>query len=166
MTVRIPIINNTYRPDDSIYVAPLSSTLTLTNAKEQLGINWPYPTGSDLGFHVTFDIPENYSSSPVIVLRGIIDGTPANTFAVGCQQLSRASSESVDTAYEAEDTASNGTWTGYADEDIYEISITLTPASAYVAGDEVFCYIYRDDDVDTTTFSFILLNAYFEYTEA
>lgn len=166
MTVRIPIINSTYTPDDGVYPIKLSQAMTLTNAKEQLAIVMPYPTGTDLGFEVSFDIPENYSSSPVIVLRGVIDGTPASTFGVGVQQLSRADSEAVDTAYEAEDTASNGTWTGYADEDVYEISITLTPASAYVAGDEVLCKIYRDDSVDLTTWDFLLLNAYFEYTEA
>lgn len=166
MTVQIPIINHTLAPDTGVYISKLTSQMSLTNVKNQLCIVMPFPTGADLGFELSFVIPQNYSSSPVLVIKGVLDGTPANVLAFGAQQLSRADSESIDTAYEAEDAASNSTWTGYADEDEYEETITLTPDAAYVAGDEIYLKFYRDDSVDTTTFDFLLTHLLFQYTEA
>jgi hypothetical protein len=166
MTVEIPILGASLMPDDGVYFSKLSAELTLTNAKEQGCYFMPYPTGSDLGLEVGFTVPQNYASAPVIVIRGILDGTPANVLAFAAQQLGRDDSEAVDTAYETEDTASNSTWTGYADEDFYEETITLTPASAYVAGDYVLLKFYRDDSADTTTFNFLLLDLLFQYTES
>jgi len=165
MTVQIPILNHTLAPDSGVYVSKLSSELSLTNAKQQLCVVMPAPSGADLGFELAFTIPQNYSSSPVLVIKGVLDGTPANVLAFGAQQLSVADSEAVDAAYEAEDTANNSTWTGYADEDMYEETITLTPASAYVAGDTVLLKFYRDDSADTTTFNFLLTDLLFQYTE-
>lgn len=166
MTIRMSILNHTLAPDTGVYISKLSSQLTLTNAKQQLCIVMPFPTGSDLGFEVAFKIPENYSADPVLVITGVIDGTPANILGFGATQLSRADSEAVDTAYEAEDTASNSSWTGYADEDQYIETITLTPAAAYVAGDTVYLKFYRDDSVDTQTIDFLLTDLEFQYTEA
>jgi hypothetical protein len=166
MTVRFDILNTTTMFDDGVYPSILDEEMTLTNAKEQACIVMAYPTGTDIGVHLAFEIPQNYSSAPAIILRGVIDGSPANTLGVAAQQLSRADSEAVDTAYETEDTASNGTWTGYADEDEYEISITLTPAAAYVAGDTVYLWVYRDDNVDTTTWNFLVTRVIFSYTES
>ena len=77
-----------------------------------------------------------------------------------------AHSETVDVAYGTEDLASNSTWTGLSDEEIYIETITLTPAAAFVAGDLVLMKFYRDDSVDTSTFDFILMDLLFEYTEA
>jgi len=102
----------------------------------------------------------------VLVLRGIIDGTPANVFGIGAQLLEVAAAATVDAAYEAEDVASNSTWTGYADEEIYELSITLTPASAFTAGREVLIRYYRDDSVDTQTINFLLTELFFEFNDA
>lgn len=166
VTIRIPILNHTLAPDVGVYVSKLSSQLSLTNVKNQLCVVMPFPTGADLGFEVSFVVPENYSADPVLVIRGVIDGTPANVLAFGAQQLSRADSEAVDTAYETEDVASNSTWTGYADEDEYVEALALTPASAYAAGDEVYLKFYRDDSVDTQTIDFLLTHLEFQYTEA
>lgn len=162
-TARIDITGN-FIPDAGVYLSKLASELTLTNTKNQFCYVMPAPTGADLGGELCFEIPQNYSSTPKLVFRGIIDGTPANTFGIGAQLLQRAASDSVDTAYEAEDTASNGTWTGYADEDEYELSITLTPASAFTVGNSVYIKAYRDDSVDTTTWNFLLTRLSFEYT--
>jgi hypothetical protein len=68
-------------------------------------------------------------------------------------------------AYETEDLASNSTWTGYAAEEMYEETITLTPASAYTVGDTVLLSFYRDDSVDTTTFDFLLTELAFRYSD-
>lgn len=165
MTTEISVIGN-LAPDSGVYFSKLASQLTLTNAKNQFCWVFVFPTGADIGGELQFTIPQNYSSSPALVFKGVIDGTPANTFGVGVQQLGRDDSEAVDTAYEAEDTATNATWTGYADEDMYEISVTLTPASAYVAGDTVFMKVYRDDSADTTTWDFLVTDILFQYTEA
>ena len=166
MTVEIPVLGSDLQFEDGVYPSKLSSELTLTNAKAQMCIVMPYPTGADLGISFSFVIPQNYDSAPVLVLRGILNGTPANVMAFGVTQLGRDDSEAVDTAYEAQDLASNSTWTGYANEDQYEETITLTPASAYQPGDVVYCRLYRDDSVDTTTFDFLLQHVAFQYTEA
>lgn len=165
MTTEISVLGN-FSPDTGVYVSKLGSQLSLTNAKNQLCWVMPYPTGSDIGGELLFTIPQNYGSNPVLVIRGVIDGTPAGVLAFGAQQVSADDSETVDVAYETEDVASNNTWTGYADEDNYEEAITLTPAAAYVAGDVVLLKLYRDDSVDTTTFDFLLLDLAFQYTEA
>lgn len=166
MTTQLSILNHTLAPDTGVYISKLTSQMALTNVKNQICVVMPFPTGSDLGFEVAFTVPQYYSSSPVLVARGVIDGTPANTFGIGAQLLQVAASATIDAAYEAEDTASNGTWTGYADEEIYTLSITLTPSSAFVAGNTVFIKFYRDDSVDSTTWDFLLLDLLFQYTEA
>jgi hypothetical protein len=167
MTIEISVLNHTLGFDDGVFVSRLGSELTLTNAKEQLCIVMPTPSGGgDLGFEVEFAIPLNYSSSPVLRLWGVIDGTPSGTFGVGAQLLERNISESVDAAYEAEDTASNATWTGYAAEEYYYIDITLTPGTAFTGGRRLLLRIYRDDNVDTDVFPFLLTDALFQYTES
>lgn len=166
MTVQIPIINSSFAPDTGVYVSKLTSQMSLTNVKQQLCVVMPFPTGADLGFEFEFTIPQDYSSSPVLVIKGVLDGTPANVLAFGLTQIAVADSESVDVAYEAEDLASNSTWTGYADEDMYQITITITPTASYTAGKTVFGKFFRDDSVDTTTFDFLLTDLLFQYTEA
>lgn len=166
MTTQIPILGNSLAFDNGVYPSKLNAELTLTNNKNQLCIVMPYPTGSDLGIELSFTVPQNYSGSPVLVIKGILDGTPANVLAFGCQQVSAADSETVDVAYEAEDLTNNSTWTGYANEDHFFTLITLTPSSAYVAGDMVYLKLYRDDSVDTTTFNFLLTDLLFQYAEA
>lgn len=162
----ISILNATLNFDAGVYPSKLSSELTLTNTKGQSCIVMAYPTGADLGFSVEFTVPVNYSSTPNIRLWGVIDGTPANVFGVGAKLLERAISDASDTAYEAEDLASNSTWTGYADEDYYYIDIALTPSAAFTPGRRVQLYVYRDDSVDTQTINFLLMDALFTYTAA
>jgi len=167
-TLRVPLLNHTVRFDESgdVYLAPAGVIFALTNARNQMYIVMAFPTGSDVGLEVSFEIPADYVGTPKIVCKGILDGTPANTLAFGAKQVSVAASEAGDVAYETEDLANNSTWTGYADEDMFELSITLTPASAYVAGDEVLLSFYRDDSVDNTTFDFSLSQLFFEYNNA
>ena len=163
-TQRKPIPFGT--PDAGVYGSKLSSELSLTNAKRQRCLVMPAPSGSDIGAETVFEIPANYVGTPKLVLRGIIDGTPANVFGIGAQLLERNLSDSIDTAYEAEDTASNSTWTGYADEDEYELAITLTPSAAFTALRQVYIRYYRDDSVDTQTINFLLTGLFFEYNDA
>jgi hypothetical protein len=165
MTTQISILGN-FMPDVGVYLSKLTSQMSLANVKNQLCYVMVYPTGTDLGGELSFTVPQNYSADPVIILKGAIDGTAANTFGVGLQQLQVAAAATIDAAYEAEDLANNATWTGYADEEVYQISITPTPASAYVAGNTVFVKIFRDNSVDDTTWDFLLTDILFQYTEA
>jgi hypothetical protein len=153
-------------PDTSgdIYPSKISIESTGT-AKDQNCLMMEFPTGSDIGTSVLFTIPQNYAGSPVLVIKGILDGTPANDLAFGAQQIGLSDSDAASTAYETEDLAENGTWTGYADGDMYEEAITLTPASAYSAGDTVFLWFFRDNDQDTTTFNFLVTDLLFQYSD-
>ena len=167
----LTILNANCAPDSSgkVFFAPLETVLSLGTATfgTTLGCVMGFPTGSDVGIYGKFTIPRNYVGTPVLVIRGVLDGTPANVLGFGLQQTGGiADSEAVDIAYEAEDVASNSTWTGYADEDMYEETIAITPTSAYAIGDEVFFFFYRDDSVDTQTTDFILTGLAFRFADA
>ena len=156
-------------PDTSgdVFLEPLESAMTLGTAVfgTLLGMTMLAPTGSDIGFYGKFNIPQNYSGTPVLIIRGAI-GEAANTLGFGFQQLGRADSEAIDTVLEAEDVDSNSTWTGYAAEDVYEETIAITPAAAYVSGDEVLFFFFRDDSVDDQTGEFHLTGLFFQYSDA
>ena len=162
----LPILGAMTGPDTSgdIFFEPAEVAMTLGTAA--LGglqvLTMQAPTGSDIGVYGKFNIPQNYVGTPVLVIRGAL-GEAANTLGFGLQQLSRADSEALDTALEAEDIASNGTWTGYVAEDIYEETITITPSAAFVVGDEVFFFFFRDDSVDTQTGEFYLTGLFFRH---
>lgn len=164
-TKRLPIGSDVMF-DTGVYVSRLDAELSLTNIKKQLCIVMPAPTGSDIGFEFSVRVPDDYASNPTFVFRGVIDGTPANTFGVGVRLLEVNTANTIDTAYEAEDVASNATWTGYADEEEYELSVTLTPSSALTPGRTLYLKVYRDDSVDTQTIAFLLnpQTSGFQYT--
>ena len=168
-THEIPILGAMTAPDSSgdVFFEPLETAMTLATAAfgTLLGCTMLAPTGSDIGLYGKFNIPQNYSGTPVVVIRGAISEA-ANTLAFGFQQLGRDDSEAIDIALEAEDLANNATWTGYAAEDIYEETIAITPAAAYVAGDEVFFFFFRDDNVDTQTGEFHLTGLFLRYADA
>ena len=167
-THEISILGAMTAPDSSgdVFFEPLEVAMTLGTAAfgTLLGLTMLAPTGSDIGFYGKFNIPQNYVGTPVLVIRGAL-GEAANTLAFGFQQIGRDDSEAIDTALEAEDLANNATWTGYAAEDVYEETITITPAAAYVAGDEVFFFFFRDDSVDDQTGEFHLTDLAFRYSD-
>lgn len=123
------------------------------------------PTGSDIGVYGSFTIPQDYVDTPIIVIRGVI-AEAANVLGFGFQQISRADSEAFDTAFEVEDLASNSDWTGYAAEDMYEETIVPTPAAAWVAGDEIMFFAFRDDSVDDQTGAFHATSLRLRYNDA
>ena len=166
-TFDFPILGMSFMPDISggVYPSRIASELIMSNPKDQGCVTMVFPTSGDTGFSVSFPVPQNYVGSPQLVIKGILEGTPANVLAFGAQQLSREDSEAIDIAYETEDLAENSTWTGYADEDQYEEIITLTPAAAYVVGDTIYLWFFRDDDQDTTTMQFHLTDLIFRYSD-
>ena len=157
-------------PDASgdIFFQPLESAETLTTGAfgTLLCCTMLAPTGADIGVYGKFNIPQNYSGTPVLVIRGML-GEAANTLAFGFNFIQRAHSETMEIAFET-DLINNATWTGLAAEEMYEETITITPATAFVAGDEVFFFFYRDDSVDlqTTATGFHLTGLFFRYSDA
>jgi len=166
-THQIPMLGENLNYDNSGDVFPsiLDIELSLTNAKLQSCIVMQFPTGTDPAIEGKFVVPQNYAGTPVAVIKCILDGTPANILAFGLQQVSVDDSETVDVAYEAEDLVSNSTWTGYAVEEQIELTITITPAAAYLPSDEVYWRLFRDDSVDTTSYNILLTSLMFQYSD-
>ena len=95
-TQRMPIPFG--RPDTGVYPSILSSELTLTNAKQQVCLVMPAPTGTDIGAETMFVVPATYIGTPKLILRGIIDGTPANVFGIAAQLRVRVLRASIHAA--------------------------------------------------------------------
>jgi len=165
----IPILGFATLPDTTgnVFFEKLETAVATAAANlDMLGFTMPDPGAADEGLSGKFNIPQNYSGTPVLVIRGILNGTPDNTLGFGFNfTLGRADSETADIAYET-DLANNATWTGYADEEMYEETITITPSAAFAAGDEVFFFFYRDGSVDDATFEFNLTGLFFRYNDA
>ena len=167
-THRLPILGATTIPDTSgkVFMDLISNQDTHTNVKNQLAMVMDAPaTAGDVGFFGSFKVPKNFVGSPKCVLTGTYNGDPTSlvsTFAM--ELIGLANSESIDTAYEAADTVTESTWTGYADEDMLELSITLTVTLA--VDDTVFYHFFLDDTTDTQTASFLLTSLEFEYSDA
>lgn len=166
-TIWFPVV-----PDSSGNVFPdrIDGQLSMTNAKQQEIYVIPDPGGGgDHGVEGSVDVPADYASGPKVVVKGILDGAPtggsADILAFSIKQLGVDDNESVDQAYETEDTNTLDLAGSHSDEDLVEVEISITPASAYVAGDEVFLEIDIDDSASNPyTGNFLLLEAGFRYT--
>lgn len=167
-TFDMPIINSSFAPDSSgdVFQEPAEVAMTLGTAALDTLMVWTMlaPTGADIGMYGRFNVPQNFSSTPVLVIRGVL-GEAANTLAFGTQMLPIADSETFDAALGSEDTASNGTWTGYVAEDMYVETITLSTPT-FAVGDEVNFFLYRDDSVDDQTGEFYLTGLFFRYNDS
>jgi hypothetical protein len=163
-------MNAMFRPEDSGFVFPSSLEVELTLGTAAFGTTpaWVMMApagGGDVGFYGKFTIPQDYVDTPVLVIRGILEGV-SNTIGFGLQQTGGiADNEAVDIAYEAEDLASVAA-SGWSAEDMFEETITITPSAAYVAGDEVFFFFYREDGADDQTTEFYLTGLFFRYNDA
>ncbi len=166
-TIDLPILGAMTAPDasGSVYFQPAEVAMSLATATfgTLLVGTILAPSGADIGIYGKFTIPQNYGSTPVIVIRGAI-AEAANVLGFGFQQIAIADSDTVNVAFEAEDVASNSTWTGYSALDMYEETITVTPTATYSAGKEVMFFLYRDDSVDTQTGAFHLTGLFFRYS--
>jgi hypothetical protein len=168
-TLQMSVIGG-LQPDTSgdIYPSFLSIELTLGNLSPGRVpcIVMDYPTGADIGGELAFTVPQNYAGSPVLVIRGVLDGTSTDTIAFGCQQIARDDNETADIAYDAEDLANTDlNISGHADEDVFEETITITPAAAWTTGDLVFLWFFRDNSVDDTTINFLLTDLLIQYSD-
>jgi hypothetical protein len=126
--------------------------------------------GGDVGWKDDFRIPKEYVGSPKIIVRGILDGAPgaADTLGFGFRKRAVAGNESADGTFDAEQTVSTTIGSGgsnYADEDEFELSITLT-AGDYVVDDSVYFYFYLDDSGTTYTGNALISAILFEFADA
>ncbi len=120
---------------------------------------------TDSGIYGIFSVPKGYVGSEKIIIRGILDGTLTGTLAFGFEMLARADSEVYDVAFEGQDLVDNGgTWTGYADGDVFETEISLTVTLA--EDDDVFYHFFIDDSVNSFAGNFLLTGLFFEYSDA
>ncbi len=169
----IPILGFATLPDTvgNMFFQELEIAVATAAANlHMLGFTMVDPGGTDQGLYGKFNIPQNYSGTPKIVIRGILDGTISAglTLGFGFQQTGGiADNETADVAFQAADTASaDPQSSSHADEDMYEETIDLTPTLAYAAGDEVFFFFYRDQTLDDATFDFHLTGLFFRYNDS
>ena len=156
-------------PESGVSLVTVGSQITEATAPS-VGTNTCYVLadgGSDEGVYCHFHVPEDYSSGPEIVIRGILDGGPSasHTLGFGYREHIAADNETADGTFATAQLASatigsNGS--SHANEDACEEVITAT--ATYAAGDDVWCYIFIDASATSYTGNFLLTGLYFEYT--
>lgn len=126
--------------------------------------------GVDEGIFGGFSIPKNYVGSPVIVVKGILDGAPgaSETLGFGFRKRAVANNEAADATFDAEQVASEtigSSGTNHVDEDNYVETIALT-AGDYSIDDDVYFYCFLDSSGTSYTGNFLLTDVQFEYADA
>lgn len=123
--------------------------------------------GADEGFYGSFNVPQNYVGTPVIVVKGILDGAPGANVDLGfaIQGIAIDDNESADQAYNAEDAAQDTDIDDYADEDLYEETISLSNFGTLAPGDTAFFYFIIDDSGTTYAGNFLLTDLIFRYSD-
>lgn len=125
--------------------------------------------GADEGVWVKWTVPKNYVGTPVLVIRGMLDGAPGagDDLAFGVRPRAVADNEAADGTFDAEQTAQVTDLSAWADEDEYEETITLT--GTYSVDDSVFAYVYIDASGTTYAGNFLLYaedSIFFQYADA
>lgn len=125
--------------------------------------------GADEGVWVKWTVPKNYVGTPVLVIRGILDGAPGagDDLAFGVREHIASDNDTADATFAAEQTAQVTDLSTWADEDEYEETITLT--GTYVVDDSVYAYVYIDASGTTYAGNFLLLaedSIFFQYADA
>ena len=159
------------RPDTNCFPDRISNQITATNEIGQFMAYVLADGGADEGVYVSWVVPQNYVGTPVIVVRGILDGAPgaSDTLGFGIKGLSRADNEPADTAFSAEDIASatiGSSGTNHSDKDPYEEEITLSNLTSLAAGEEVTAYVFLDASATSYTGNFLLRKVRFKYADA
>lgn len=160
-------------PDDSdnVFPAPIDTQITVTGAEgDDIVFVMPDPNGGgDHGIKGRYRIPKNYAGTPKVVVRYILDGTPAATANVnlGIKMLGRADNEGYDNALGTEATSVKNVGSGggaYTDEDVVEQEITITETIAI--DDDVWFFFYIDDSgTNPYTGTILLTDLIFQYSD-
>lgn len=165
-THRLPIMGFATKPDVGAFFAPINTQIAAGNVDGgELALVLDCDPASDIGCRGSFHVPKNYVGSPVLVIRGIIDGTVGTEdIHTGMTLLGRADNEAYDTAHEAEDTASFQS-NSYTDEDVFEETIALTVTLA--VDDDVNYHFYIDSSPATPfTGNILVTGLFFQYSDA
>ena len=168
----LPILGGNLRVEAGIFPDLVKNQITAA-AAPSIGEQFAYVMndgGSDVGFYGNFHVPQNYVGTPVLVIRGILDGAPgaSDTLGFGLQIKAVADNEAADGAYGTEQVASatiGSSGSSHSDEDLLEETISLT-AGDYTAGDDVGFYFFLDTSGTSYTGNFLLLDAFFRYADA
>ncbi len=151
-------------PNGACYFDRINNHLTLTNDDLTEALVMPEPAGGgDHGCDGGFSVPSEYSSAPLLVIRGIIDGTAANNLAFGVQFKNLADEDAFDAVFAAEDLATNGIGSR-SDEEIYEEIITLSTPTFAANQWASFRFFWDDSVASPFTGQFLLLDLLFRYT--
>lgn len=126
--------------------------------------------GADEGVYARVSIPKNYVGSPVLVIKGILDGAPgaSDTLGFGVRKRAVANNEAADGAFDAEQVSSatiGSSGSAHSDEDLYTTTISLT-AGDYAVDDEVFLYVFIDASGTTYAGNFLLTAIELQYADA
>ena len=165
----LPILGLATVPDTSgdVSIAPISTELALANAPgNELCVVLPAAAtiSADTGFYGRFTIPQNYVGTPVLVIRGILDGAPSSlVIAFGVQMKPLADNEAFDVVLEAQGIASASS-VSQVDEDVYEETISL--GNTFAVADGVNYFFFIDDSAHTYTGKFLLTGLFFRYNDA
>ncbi len=168
MAIRIPVQIDSV--DSDVFLDRVSGQITVATAPS-VGTNLCYvleAVGADEGVYVKWAVPKGYSSTPKLVIRGILDGAPGagDDLGFAVREHIAADNETADgtfaTAQTIQNTDIGSTGSNHSDEDVYEASITLT--ATYAEDDDVFAYVFIDDSGTTYGGNFLLTGIFFEYT--
>jgi hypothetical protein len=126
--------------------------------------------GADEGVWGRFTVPKNYVGTPVLVVKAILDGTPAAAavLGIGMRKRAVANNEAADGTFDAEQTGSStigSNGSGHADEDEVEQTITLTGGD-YAVDDTVYFYAFIDASVNDYTGNVLVTSIEFRYADA
>jgi hypothetical protein len=170
-THRIPILGPNTLPDASglCFWDNINNQLSMTYPKKSGCFVFKPPTSVDIGLDGDFEVPKNYNSGGTtrLIAIGVLDGAPSNTLGLTFEKAAIADSETFDVDRDAEETVAESTWTAYADEDVIELAITLTPGD-YAVDDLVEFFFGRDFSAETASQyagNFLLKRLDFEYTD-
>jgi len=164
-THELPIIGPTTLPELGVFFDRVGNQIAAANEiGNQLAIVMA-DGGSDVGFYGSFNVPQNYVGTSIIVAKGILDGAmSSNTLQFGIKGITKDDNEAADAAYCAEDTGN--TTDDHADEDLFEVIITLSNLTGFAVGDTVFFYFYIDASGNDYTGNVLLTDLLFRYADA
>lgn len=169
-TFNLPVLGFATNLDDGVYPSRIRDQVTLTNADVGKELCYVLPAAAtitaDTGLQGKFRVPDNYVSTPVLVIRGILNGAPSTlVLSFGVKLKAVADDETYDAAFGTENVASASS-VSQANEDVYEETITI--ADTLSVGDDVDFWFYLNyaTPAHTYTGTFLLTGLYFRYNDS
>jgi hypothetical protein len=167
----LPILGPTILPDANVFMDRVGNQVAATNEYGNQ-LSFVMTDGAaDRGIYGSFSVPQNYAGTPVLVIRGILDGAPgaADVLGFGIKGMTKSDNEALDVAYSSEDIASatiGSGGTNHSDEDLYEETIALSNFTGFAVGDTAFFFFFIDISATTYAGNFLLTDLLFRYADA